>query len=430
MTIRNLPKIQDADLDGKIVLVRVDHNVVKKGLIHDPYRIDATIGTLYHINAKGGKIILMTHVGRPRDKNSGTINISEDTSVQPIVEYLENKLHINLKVPAFDSHPEKGYPGVETSVNHLIRELREDKIDGIYMPNTRWFYGEEQKGEVAERFAYQLAGLADIFVNDAFGSWQPHASTVGVPPYLPSYAGYLMQKEIRNLDRIYQADPPLVAVVAGAKFDTKIQPLYALMEKADFLILGGLIYNAYLAAKYNVKIKGVSDDDLKHAKEFVAYAAKHDGKLIELPLIIESDTMEGKLEGQYRVRDVRELKQGEEMNYVLDVAAASFEEENVKAVFHQARTIFVNAVMGYTPHFNEGTIALDNLIDENQEASKLYGGGDTMQELKRLLPGLYIMALDHPKYYIFTGGGAVLKAIEHGTTEGLEPVKALIEHQK
>ena len=85
--------------------------------------------------------------------------------------------------------------------------------------------------------------------------------------------------------------------------------------------------------------------------------------------------------------------------------------------------------MGYTPHFNEGTIALDNLIDENQEASKLYGGGDTMQELKRLLPGLYIMALDHPKYYIFTGGGAVLKAIEHGTTEGLEPVKALIKNK-
>ncbi|MCF8331394.1 MAG: phosphoglycerate kinase [Bacteroidales bacterium] len=424
-----LPLIQDADLDGKIVLVRVDHNVVKKGFIHDPYRIDATIGTLYHINAKGGKIILMTHVGRPRNKKEGTIEISDDTSVQPIVDYLENKLHITLKIPEFESHPQKGYPGVETSVNHLIRDLRESKIDGVYMPNTRWFFGEESKEEVADRFAYQLAGLADIFVNDAFGSWQPHASTVGVSKYLPSYAGYLMQKEIKNLNRIYKADKPLVAVVAGAKFDTKIQPLYALMEQADYLILGGMIYNAYLSAKYDIKIKGVSDEDLKLAKKFADYAEKHDGKLIELPHIIESDTMEDKLEGKYRNIDISDFKEGDNLNYVLDVAASSFKEEKVAEVFHSAKTIFVNAVMGYTPYFNEGTIALDNLIDENQEASKLYGGGDTMQELKRLLPGLYIMALDHPKYYIFTGGGAVLKAIQHGTTEGLEPVKALIKNQ-
>ena len=97
----NLPLIQDADLKNKVVLVRVDHNVVKKGIIHDPYRIDATLGTLYYINAKGGKIILMTHCGRPRDKKTGEINISDDTSVQPIVDYIENKLHIKLKVPRF-----------------------------------------------------------------------------------------------------------------------------------------------------------------------------------------------------------------------------------------------------------------------------------------------------------------------------------------
>ena len=83
--------------------------------------------------------------------------------------------------------------------------------------------------------------------------------------------------------------------------------------------------------------------------------------------------------------------------------------------------------MGFTPHFNEGTIALDKLIDDNSDAIKLYGGGDTMQELKRLLPGLYIVALDSPKYYIFTGGGAVLKAIQEGSVLGLEPLKALID---
>ena len=429
MNIINLPRIQDADLRGKVVLVRVDHNVVKKGTIFDPYRIDATLGTLYYINAKGGKIILMTHVGRPKNKKTGEIAISHETSVQPIVDYIQKKLHITMKVPDFYRDEKFGYIGLETSINHLIRELKEDKIDGIYLPNTRWFFGEEAKGEEAERFAVQLAGLADIFVNDAFGSWQAHASTVRVAKHLPAYAGFLMQKEIENLKRIYDPGRPFVAVVAGAKFDTKIDPLFALLEKSDSLVLGGVIYNAYLAAKYGIHIKGVDDDDMNSAKKFVEFAAEHPGKIVELPYIVESDTMEGRLEGKHRVHRVQDLKAGDELNYVLDIAHQSFEEPAVHDIFMKARTIFVNAVMGYTPHFNDGTMALDQLIDQNPEATKLYGGGDTMQELKRLLPGLYIVAIDHPKYYIFTGGGAVLKAIEEGTPLGMEPVKVLNEKQ-
>jgi phosphoglycerate kinase len=421
------PVLQDADLKGKIVLVRVDHNVVKKGIIHDPYRIDATMGTLYYINAKGGKIILMTHVGRPKNKKTGEINISEDSSVQPIVDYLQNKLHITLKVPEFQKRDNNGYLGIETSINHLIRELRENVIDGIYMPNTRWFAGEEAKGEEADRFADQLAGLADIYVNDAFGSWQAHSSTVGVTKYLPSYAGFLMQKEIANLDRIYQPERPFVAVVAGAKFDTKIDSLNALLKVCDNLVLGGVIYNAYLCAKYGFEIKGIEADDMEHARAFVDFEKKYPGKLIELPFIVESDIMGEKVEGKFRTHDIRKIKPGSKLNYILDTDPASFKENEVSEVFKKAHTIFVNAVMGFTPYFNDGTIALDELIDQNLEAVKLYGGGDTLQELKRLLPGLYIVALDDPKYYIFTGGGAVLKAIQEGSVYGLEPVKALIK---
>ena len=425
-----LPLIQEADLKGKIVLVRVDHNVVKKGIIYDPYRIDATLGTLYYINAKGGKIILMTHVGRPKDKKTGEIKISPDSSVQPIVDYFKNKLHVNFSVPEFRVHEGSGYFGIETSVNHMIRDLREDRIDGIYLPNTRWFAGEEAKGEAAEQFAYQLAGLADIYVNDAFGSWQAHASTVGVTKHLPSYAGFLMQKEIQNLERLYTAEKPFVAVVAGAKFDTKIEPLYALLKTADYLVLGGVIYNAYLCAKYGIEIKGIEDDDMQLAKQFVEFARGFPGKIIELPYIVESDTMEGKIEGKNRIHHISDLPGGTKLNYVLDAAEESFEQPTIKEVFHSARTIFVNAVMGFTPHFNEGTIALDRLIDENTEAVKLYGGGDTMQELKRLLPGLYIVALDSPKYYIFTGGGAVLKAIEDNSVMGIDPIKVLVEKKQ
>lgn len=405
--------------------MRVDHNVVKKGVIHDPYRIDATLGTLFYIIAKGGKLILMTHVGRPKDKKTGQIQISSETSVQPIVDYLQSKLHIQFGVPEFEADENKGITSISTSINHQIKDLKENRIDGIYLPNTRWFSGEEAKDNTSDKFAYQLAGLADIFVNDAFGSWQAHASTVGITKYLPSYAGFLMQKELQNLDRIYNPQRPFVAVVAGAKFDTKVDSLTALLKQADFLVLGGLIYNAYLCAKYGFEINGIDEDEVKQAKIFVDYAQQYPGKLIELPYIVESDCNENKVEGMYRTLDIRQLKPGSKLQYVFDVAKASFAEVGVLEVFHNARTIFVNAVMGYMPHFNEGTIALDELIDKNTEAVKLYGGGDTMQELKRLLPGLYILALDNPKYYIFTGGGAVLKAIQEGTYMGLEPVKAL-----
>lgn len=423
-----LPLIQEADLQGKVVLVRVDHNVVKSGFIHDPYRIDATFGTLFYILARGGKIILMTHVGRPKDKKTNKIKIDDSTSVMPIVNYLQQKLHITIEVPEFYSHDDNGYLSIETNINHSIKRLKNSDIDAIYLPNTRWFRGEEAKGEEQDRFAYQLAGLADVFINDAFGSWQPHASTVGVNKYLPSYAGFLMQKEIKNLERIFNAEKPFVAVVAGSKFDTKIKPLYELLNKADYLVLGGVMYNAYICAKYNIKIKGVDDSDIKLAGEFYEYSKKFPQKIVELPYIIESDTFEGKIEGKYRKISVFDLKPGNSLNYVLDVAAESFQDDRVREVFHSAHTIFVNAVMGFTPYFNEGTIALDTLIDENLNAVKLYGGGDTMQELKRLLPGLYIMALDSPKYYIFTGGGAVLKAIENGTHLGIEPIDALIKY--
>lgn len=423
--MNSFKSLEEADLKGKIVLVRVDHNVVKKGVIHDPYRIDATIGTLFYILAKGGKFILMTHVGRPKDKKTGSIAIDEGTSVLPIVRYLESKLHIRLGVPNFEAIDNKGYSGIAASINYMIKDLKENKIDGIYLPNTRWFSGEEAKGEEQEKFASQLASLADVFVNDAFGSWQAHASTAGVTRYLPSYAGFLMQKELKNLDKTFNPQHPFVAVVAGNKFNTKIDSLTALLKTADYLVLGGVIYNAYLCAKYGICIKGIEEEDILQAKQFVETCRQYPEKLIEMPYIIESDIVEDKKEGSYRVRDIRRLKQGDSLNYVLDVDGKSFEEKQVLAVFSQAKTIFVNAVMGYMPHFDEGTIALYALIDKNKEAVKLYGGGDTMQELKRLLPGLYLAALDNPKYYIFTGGGAVLKAIQEGSYMGLEPVKAL-----
>ncbi|MDA8169821.1 MAG: phosphoglycerate kinase [Nitrospiraceae bacterium] len=419
-----LSLIQDAPIEGKTVLVRFDHNVVKDGVIRDPYRIDRSLGTLYNIVERGGRPVMMTHIGRPKDK-SGKITCKEGESVMPVVEYLERKLHVKFFVPEFRAEDGSGIKDIDTSINHAIRSLRDRKIGGIYLPNTRWFQGEQAKDRSRERFALQLAGLADLFVNDAFGSWQPHVSTYDITKHLPSYAGYLMQEEIDNLKYVLAPQRPFLAVVAGAKYDTKIRPLYALYKKADNLILGGVIYNTYLAAKYGINIKGVLPEDVTAARALVEEDRKAN-KIIELPHVVESDTLEGRIEGKYRKVPVRDFKKGASYGYFLDIAAESFSDADVTEKLHAAKTIFVNAVMGFTPHFTEGSKALDESIDRNTAAKKLYGGGDTLQEFKNLLPGLYLSVLDNTQYYFFTGGGTVLTAIEQGSPYGLEPVKALM----
>ncbi|MEW5733867.1 MAG: phosphoglycerate kinase [Thermodesulfobacteriota bacterium] len=422
-----LPLIQDADLRDKVVLVRVDHNVVKKGVIHDPYRIDATLGTLYNIVERGGRIILATHVGRPYDKKAGKITISDDSSVAPVVDYLERKLHTKFAVPKFPADPVKGITQIDTSINWHIRDLKEHRIGGIYLPNTRWFAGEEAKDGLRESLAVQLAGLADVFVNDAFGSWQPHASTYDVTKYLPSFAGFLMQKELTNLKHVLEPERPFVAIVAGAKYDTKIGPLREIYKKVDRLILGGVIYNTFLCAKYGVKIKGVSESDITAAQDLVAQD-RNAGKIVDLPVLVESDVLEGRVEGKYRKINIKDFAPGKSYGYLLDVAAESFDAPGVSDVISGAKTIFVNAVMGFTPHFTEGSEKLDRTIDGNRTAQKLYGGGDTLQEFKNLSPGLYLAAMDSAQYYFFTGGGTVLTAIEEGTPYGLKPVEALMEN--
>ena len=422
-----LPLIQDADLEDKVVLVRVDHNVVKKGVIRDPYRIDRTMGTLYHIVERGGRPILMTHIGRPKDKKTGAITVDPKDGVEPIVDYLEHKLHVQFHVPGFPTEGDAGIPAIDSSVNLDIKRLRKHDISGIYLPNTRWFAGEQAKGELRERLAMQLAGLADVFINDAFGSWQPHASTYDVTHYLPSFAGFLMQEEILHLDKVLEPLKPFLAVVAGAKFDTKIEPLKAIYPHLDHLVLGGVMYNSYLAAKYGVTVAGVSEADMAAARDLVEMD-KAQGKILELPLVVESDTLEGRIEGKYRTLNVADLKQGDKLNYILDVDAASFDDPRVKETILGANTIFVNAVMGFTPHFTAGSKTLDEIIDKNQTAQKLYGGGDTLQEFKDLCPGLFLSVMHDADYYFFTGGGTVLKALQERSPYGLAPVEALMEN--
>ncbi len=419
--------LQHAEMKDKVVLVRVDHNVVKKGKIKDPYRIDVTFPTLYAIVEKGGRPILMTHVGRPRDKKTGRIKCDEAESITPIVHYLEQKLPIKIHVPQFPIDPEAGIINLEnTDVHPAIEKLKKRDIGMIYLPNTRWFQGEQSKGSEREKFTKWLAGLADLYINDAFGSWQAHASTYDIASELPSYAGLLLQKEIANLSRLHQPERPFLAIIAGAKYDTKIGPLMALYEKADYLILGGILYNTFLSAKYGVEISGVSEEDKALALDLVRADSKK-GKILELQYLVESEDRETREKGKCRTIEIADLEKGGKFGYILDADPHSLEQDKIENAVLSAKTIFVNAVMGLMPLFFEGSRVLYRLVGSNQSAMKLFGGGDTLQELRNLCPDVYLAGLDSPDTYYFTGGGSVLAAVEKGSAYGLEPIKALME---
>jgi phosphoglycerate kinase len=368
----------------------------------------------------------MTHVGRPKDKKTGNIACREGESVEPIVKYLEQKLPVNIHIQEFPIDPDRGITHIDKSIGPTIEDLKEGKIGMIYLPNSRWFQGEQSKGPEREILAEELSSLADLYVNDAFGSWRAHASTYDIAAKLPSFAGILLQKELMNLHRVLEPERPFVAIVAGAKYDTKIGPLKALHKRVDHLILGGLMYNTFLSAKYGVDIAGVSDEDRALAMELVELD-REENKILEMPYVVESESTEERIEGQYRSIRVDNLKQGEAVKYILDIDPKSFQDKRVVDVISTAKTIFVNAVMGLMPLFFEGSQALYRLIAENGSASKLFAGGDTLQELRNLCPGIYMAGLDDPNSYYFTGGGSVLAAIEQGTPYHLKPVEMLME---
>ena len=263
---RSLRRVQDVDLRNKIVLVRVDHNAVKDAQISDAFRIESSIPTLYSIVERGGRPIVMTHVNRPRDKKTKTIAVDEKDGTRAIAKYLTKKLGVVFANPKVDSSlsTTKGNEreneadaaaddddgGSEMSqifkdgtMQTMIKDLKERRIGGIYLPNMRWFSGEERgTEEIGIRLARELASIADVFVNDAFGSWQPHVSTFEVAKLLPSYAGLLMQRELDAMTRVLEPKRPFVAVVAGSKVNTKIGTLVNVAKKCDTLIIGGMIY--------------------------------------------------------------------------------------------------------------------------------------------------------------------------------------------
>jgi len=421
-----LRRSQQAQMKGKAVLIRVDHNVVKKGRIKDPYRIDVSLKTLRAVMENGGYPILMTHIGRPRDKKTGQIECREGESVQPIVSYLENELRNKIVVPDFPIDPQWGITQLDDAMKSQIEDLKNGKMGMIYLPNIRWFQGEQGSGDERERFAGWLAGSGDLYVNDAFSAWRAHVSTYDITRHLPSYAGFQLQEELLNIHKVLDPKRPFVGVIGGAKYDTKIGPIQALLKRTDHVLLGGLIYNVYLAAKYGVNISGVAEEERIQARDLVHLDSEQQ-KIVELNGLVESETLEGKFEGRYRTVHVEGMKKGDSFNYLLDIDPQSLQMDRIVGIIRSAKTIFVNAVMGLTPPFFQGTQALYELIASNRDAMKLFAGGDTLQELRDLCPEIYEVGMEASDFYYFTGGGSVLTTLEQGNPYELKPIKALME---
>jgi len=416
--------IQNMDIENRVILLRVDHNVVKKGIIKDPYRIDVSLKTLYHIASRCGRPILMTHVGRPRDKKTGKIQCRDENSVAPVVDYLRRKLPIRIEIPELPIDSDWGIKELVSSIYESIGKLRTGEIHMLYLPNIRWFQGEEARDEERDRFLRWLSSLGEVFVNDAISAWRPHVSTYDIAKRLPSCAGFQMQEEIVNIQKVLEPQRPFLAIVAGSKYDTKIGPLKELYMRADHILLGGVIYNVFLSVRNGVHIDGVSDEDRGLAKELVELDKKY-GKIIDIPYLVESRSLEERRD--VKTISIRDMKDGNSFSYILDMSPLSLESERIRDAIESAKTIFVNAVMGLTPLFSEGTKGLYRKVAENHGAQKLFAGGDTLQELRNLCPDIYLHGMESDQYYYFTGGGSVLTAIEKGDPYELEPVKALME---
>ncbi len=415
---------RQGELKGKVVLLRVDHNVVKRGKIIDPFRIESTFCTIFNIIARGGYPVLMTHVGRPRDKKTGQIMIKEDESVHPVVEYLKRRLDIEIFVPEFEIRDTQGLSLEGKGIEELLGKLKNGDVAMVYLPNIRWFKGEEAKDDSRQVFVEQLKRVGEVFINDAFGSWQAHASTYDIAKVLPSYAGSLMIKEVSNLNGVLEPERPFVAIIGGSKYDTKIGPLKALYKRADKVLLGGLMYNAYVAAKYDISIRGVEEEDKILAKELVALEEK-EKKLLEPKWLVENQGEDPKDVKRATPVNIEDLGGRKGLGFVLDVMPESLQDPHVKDAILGAKTIFVNAVMGLMPHYPHGSKELYSLICSNKGARLYFGGGDTLQEFRSLCPKEYLEEMENPRTYFFTGGGAVLTALEQGTPFGIKPVEAL-----
>lgn len=379
--------VSDLDVQGKRVLVRVDFNVpIKDGKVADDTRIQAALPTIKYLLDNGAAVILCSHLGRPKD------GPDPEFSLRPTAERLSEL----LGMPVAFSEDSIGPTTVEAAAAL-------NPGDVLVLENTRFHEGEKKNDP---EMAQQLAELADLFVNDAFGSaHRAHASTEGVAHYLPAVGGFLMEKEIEYLGNVV-ADPkhPFIAILGGAKVSDKIGVIQNLLQKAEQILIGGGMANTFFKAQgYSVGDSLVEDEVLGTARQIL----EEGGTRLRLPVdVVIADRFE---EGaNHKTQDMGSIPDGWR---IMDIGPQTV--DLYAKTLKGANTIVWNGPMGVFefPTFASGTFGVARAVAESSAVS-IIGGGDSVAAINQ-------SGLKDRITHMSTGGGASLEMLEGKVLPGL-----------
>jgi phosphoglycerate kinase len=376
----NKKSVKDVDLKGKRVLMRVDFNVpMEAGKVTDDKRIKAALPTIQYVLEQGASLILMSHLGRPKN------GFDPEFSLKAAAEVLSSHLGIPIQMAPDCVGPE---------VEKLASALKPGEV--VMLENTR-FHPEEEKNDLD--LAKKMAALGDVFVNDAFGSaHRAHSSTEGVAHFLPAVSGFLMEQELEYLSRATSnPEHPYIAILGGAKISDKILVVENLLAKCDKLIIGGGMANTFLAAKgLNMQDSLVETSSVETAKTILS---RHNAKII-LPVdAVIADKFDAEANSQ--VVDVDKIPAGWRM---LDIGPQTL--ALYRKTLEGAKLIVWNGPVGVfeMPKFAEGTYALAKLLAESG-ATTVIGGGDSASAVKKA-------GVAKQMTHVSTGGGASLEFLE------------------
>ncbi len=367
----NIDFLRDAkDLSGKKVLLRLDFNVpVIDGKIKGDFRLQRSLPTLEFLKKAGARTVILSH------------NDSKETdSLRPAFEFLKEIIDLDF-VESLDLLPER-FENLKPGGILLLENIRRDK-------------GEEANDP---EFAKKMATMADIYVNDAFAvSHRKHASVVGIPKFLPSFAGFLIEEEIENLSKAFNPPKPFVFILAGDKFGTKLPLVDKFLEIADHVFIGGALANDLF------KTKGFEIGKSKHSEEDYGFE-----KLLKNPkIIIPSDVVV--LNGDKKqFKDISEVLPEES---ILDAGPKT--AKDMTEIFSKSKFILWNGTLGaYEKGFTEGTESMAQAVSKSG-AESIVGGGDTITAISKL-------GIMDKFSFVSTGGGAMLDFLANETLPGIE----------
>lgn len=386
--------VSDLDLRGKKVLMRADFNVPldENGVITDETRITAALPTINYILEQGGALILMSHMGRP--KNQPNPKYSLEPVAKKLSELLKKEVIFNDDAAVTGSLTVAAAAGLKAG-------------DVMLLQNTR-FRAEEEKND--QGFSKELAQLGDLFVNDAFGTaHRAHASTVGIAEFLPGVSGFLIQKELDFMGKaLDKPERPFVAILGGSKVSDKIGVINNLLEKVDTLIIGGGMAFTFLKAQgYEIGKSLLEEDKMELASELVA-KAKAKGVNLLLPVdVVAAETFAA--DAPFVVVDINAIPANTLGLDIGPVSAAAFTK-----VIAEAKTVIWNGPMGVfeMPAFAKGTEAVAKAMSDS-DAITIIGGGDSAAAVK-------ILGYEAGMSHISTGGGASLEFLEGKKLPGIE----------